>query len=426
MWASKVARGLSRRVSRARSSGLGASSAMPVATHVLVRSMSTALSTSSLGRDSEAIERFANTVDLLSYYASKKEMGPSQMDGIGMVTILKQLASVGKGSDVTAMLADGRFHSLLSDLTGKLEDLEARYVVTAASSVAAFRTTTQELTEFTSALAEVVQRRPNAFTPNALSSLTLAFAARRFEDEELVYFVTQECKKVVSEAKCFDLILLLDGLNRWGVFDREIVDMSVERLCDQLDRFTSRDVTHLLGVMGQMALARGFLIRSVAKMMFENLHQFTPRQLCSSLYALVRLRFTTKDQVLQVFRVLEPEASIIPMASVSELIFVSASHGITPTDNKFVKHLCDRFVGMNKNRAEGDDPKVSKKGDKGIESRPLNSLIDVAWAFCVFKDRPHDLKNITERIFSLPVPRSRLMLAKMFEVFGSLKLKNNV
>lgn len=84
--------------------------------------------------------------------------------------------------------------------------------------------------------------------------------------------------------------------------------IKVERLTETLDHFTSRDVTHLLGVMGQMALARGFLIRSTAKMMFENLHQFTPRQLCSGLYALVRLRFTNKDHVLQVLRVIEPEA----------------------------------------------------------------------------------------------------------------------
>ena len=176
-------------------------------------------------RDTQAYEHLKSTVDLLSYYEESKPT----LDGRGLVALLKQLAFVAKGSDATAMLADGRFHSLLEKLTEALEDLEAKYVVTTASALAAFRTSTQELTEITSALSGVVQRRPNAFTPTALSNLTLAFAARRFEDEELVFFMTQECKKVFSEAKCFDVIMLLDGLNRWGIFDREIVDLSVRK-----------------------------------------------------------------------------------------------------------------------------------------------------------------------------------------------------
>ena len=98
----------------------------------------------------------------------------------------------------------------------------------------------------TANLSEAVQKRPNAFTPSAVSSLVLAFASRKYEDDELTAFMISEAKKIINEAQCFDVILLLDGLNRWGCFDRELVDQSVERLVDTLDRFTSRDVTHLL------------------------------------------------------------------------------------------------------------------------------------------------------------------------------------
>lgn len=326
-------------------------------------------------RESSALEHLTSSIDVLSFYAAQDHNDPIQS-----VAVFKQLAQLAKTerNSVKTTIADGRFHQLLSDVSSNLDDLDARHLVVVAGCVAGFRTTTEELTFLTSALADAARKRPNAFTPNALASLTLAFAARRYEDEELLFFMTSESKKVISEAQCFEVILLLDGLNRWGVFDRELVDMGVERLSDQLDRFTSRDVTHLLGVMGQMSLARGFLIRSTAKMLFENLHQFTPRQLSSSLYALTRLRFTTQDQVLQALRVLQPEISLIPLGSVSELLFVCAAHSI-PASNPFFQQLLDRFLSKGGNRNEDDASEVK---NMGLESRPLAACIDVAWALC--------------------------------------------
>lgn len=42
-----------------------------------------------------------------------------------------------------------------------------------------------------------------------------------------------------SKAHC---ITLLEAFRRWGVFDRQLVDLLVERMSDEVDRFTTRDL----------------------------------------------------------------------------------------------------------------------------------------------------------------------------------------
>ena len=36
--------------------------------------------------------------------------------------------------------------------------------------------------------------------------------------------------------------MLLEAFRKWGVFDRQLVDMIVERMSDEVDRFTTRDL----------------------------------------------------------------------------------------------------------------------------------------------------------------------------------------
>lgn len=36
--------------------------------------------------------------------------------------------------------------------------------------------------------------------------------------------------------------MLLEAFRRWGVFDRQLVDLLVERMSDEVDRFTTRDL----------------------------------------------------------------------------------------------------------------------------------------------------------------------------------------
>merc|ERR1719216_17924 len=86
-------------------------------------------------------------------------------------------------------------------------------------------------------------------------------------------------------------VLLLETFRRWGVFDKQLVDLIVERMCDEVDRFTARDVVDALAVISRIGLARGFLLRRLCTLVFENLHQFTPRELTKMAYSLAKLRF---------------------------------------------------------------------------------------------------------------------------------------
>jgi hypothetical protein len=44
--------------------------------------------------------------------------------------------------------------------------------------------------------------------------------------------------------------MLLEAFRRWGVFDRQLVDLLVERMSDEVDRFTTRDLVPWMGMDG--------------------------------------------------------------------------------------------------------------------------------------------------------------------------------
>lgn len=90
---------------------------------------------------------------------------------------------------------------------------------------------------------------------------------------------------------------LLEAFRRWGLFDRELADTLVERMTDEIDRFSSKDIVDALVVLSNLGLARGFLLRRLAQLAFENLHVFSQKNLCGLLYALAKLRFLIRANV---------------------------------------------------------------------------------------------------------------------------------
>lgn len=52
-----------------------------------------------------------------------------------------------------------------------------------------------------------------------------------------------------------------------------------------------------LSVLSRLGLARGFLLRRLCGLAFENLRQFTARELARMSYALARLRFLAQSNV---------------------------------------------------------------------------------------------------------------------------------
>eukprot|EP00927_Polykrikos_kofoidii_P054236 TRINITY_DN4868_c0_g1_i2.p1 TRINITY_DN4868_c0_g1~~TRINITY_DN4868_c0_g1_i2.p1 ORF type:complete len:582 (-),score=112.64 TRINITY_DN4868_c0_g1_i2:80-1825(-) len=321
---------------------------------------------------------------------------------------LRRLGKLANGSNYKDIVGDGRFHSLLSSLASRFDDCDTRVLGMIADASARFLTSTPELSDFAERLAEVVCHREDAFSARSLASVALALAMRGTRNPASIEFIRTEAMKMMNDLEPSQCSMLLEAFRRWGVFDKVFVDLIVERMCDEIDRFSSRDVVDVLGVASRMGLARGFLLRRLCTLAFDNLRQFSLRELVSITYSLAKLRFLTSSMIDDVTDVVAPDIGRLAVSKISELLFaiamVDARHKVD-----LVRVLIEQYA------------------DVPGHHKTLTSLADFSWAVCslqMVNEYPKELKAALGLVFDRPQPpQNRVPLMKLFDVIVALELE---
>lgn len=321
------------------------------------------------------------------------------------------LRSVAKKTDIRnyqAVVSDPRFHAMLSALARRLDDCEVRMLAMIADCVARFRVSTPELSDFAQRLAEVVVRREDAFNPRNLATVALALSARGVRDAAAVEFVRTEAMKLMNDMEPPQCTTLLEAFRRWGVFDRQLVDLIVERMCDEVDRFSSRDVVDAMGVASRLGLARGFLLRRLCTLAFENLNQFTTSEMVRMAHSLSKLRFLSRSATDDLIDAIRPQVGRLPPAQAAELVYALAM-----TD---ARHQLDVARGL-----------FSSYFDAPPQGKSLNSMVNVCWALCSLELVPEFKKEFAatlDQIFERQAPQNRIPLTKLFDVVCCIDLEH--
>lgn len=330
---------------------------------------------------------------------------------------LRAVGKLTKPEIYREVVEDGRFHAILISLANSLDHCDARLLSMIADASARFRISTPELSELAQRLAEVIIQREDAFSTRNLAAIAQALAVRGVRDVATVEFVRAEAFKLMDDFEPSQCVMILEAFRRWGVFDRQLVDMVVERMSDEVDRFTARDVVDAVAVVSRLGLARGFLLRRLCTLSFENLRQFTPRELTKMAYSLAKLRFLTLSNFDDLIDVITPGLHRLAASQVSELFYalamVDARHQVD-----LVRSLVGQYVAL---------------GETG-PSRSLGSLIDFSWGLCALElidEFEAEFQAIMAEIFDRPTPQNRVPLVKLFDVICALevehkKLKLNV
>lgn len=322
---------------------------------------------------------------------------------------LRTLSKRVNNSNYQQVVNDGRFHTILSALATRLDDVDVRMLSMIADATARFRSSTPELSDLAQRLAEVVVRREDAFNPRNLASVALALSVRSVRDTATIEFVRSEAMKLMDDFEPTQCVILLEAFRRWGVFDKELVDLIVERMSDEVDRFTARDVVDALAVASRIGLARGFLLRRLCSLSFENLRQFMPRELTKMGYSLAKLRFLTRTDLDDLVDAITPDLARLQGSQVSELLYTLAM-----VDARHQLELGRTLVAQ-----YFDSPSA-------VKSKSLSSLIDVAWSLCslgLIEEFSDDFKALLEEVFDRSPPQNRVPLLKLFDVLCALELE---
>ena len=345
---------------------------------------------------------FRDIPELLEFYEGNISLGVTQLEPL--VSQIAFIQSAKKTDELSkeTLFSDQRFIQLLlqasSDMSSCDSSSLSRFAM-ALSNISMPRGGCSEMVQLARSISEVACKRPNAFSPTMLSSLVYGLGTRGVSDPQFVEFVKIESLKTMQDFTPENAIMLLEGFRRMNVFDRELTDNVVERLTDEVDRFTARDIVNCVGVFSKLSLGRGFLLRRLTKLSFENLSAFKQGQLVKLFGGLARLRFTTTQSVDEMLEAIAGnDLKNLSGNQLAEVLFSVALSGYT-----------------------GDSESVAKVANlacKKSDSLSLTALVDLAWALMALESSQHrdDLRSVLNKIYSIAPPSNRAILLKALEV----------
>ena len=339
---------------------------------------------------------FASSEETLEFYDNNVGLPVAQLE-----PLLSQLVYLQRktSSPEAKLFQDERFIRLLLQATSDMESCDsntlARFSLAMAKLVVP-REGCQELTELSQRIAEVCCRRVNAFSPTTLSQLALGLGTRGVTDPQVTEFLRIEATKMMQDFNPEDAILLLEGFRRMNIFNRELGDNVVERLTDDVSRFTSRDIVNCVVVFSKLGLGRGYLLRRLSNLASQNLSLFSQSQLVKLLSGFASLRFLSTEGV-------EGFLTAIGVGGLerlspnqqSDALFAVAISGYSGSST-LVNQLAENVVS-----------KVNKLN--------LTGQVNSAWALKALGDVT-DANSIAATVFSVPPPSSKVLLLKALEV----------
>jgi len=342
-----------------------------------------------------AVRELSDPTQILSYYSSHQDM-----DIACLGAVMTGLSNV--EANASKLVANDSFRGLINQISQVLPQCDARALAefAAASGQFGFRSDAcPELFEFSLKLAEVACLKPNGFPPKHLTSLALGLAQRGVRDYKLIEFIRLEAIKTLQDFTPQQLAQLLEAFRRWGDFNRSFVDSVTERMTDLIDRYNSKDVVLTITVLSKMSLGRGFLLRRLSQLVFDNLSEFETPQVVYALSGLARLRFLSSDECDDLLDVIDTDR-LTPKLS-SEILFAAGLLGCAGRSELLTA--------------------AAKLVDTPLSA---DALSDAAWGLCSL-GMTEEARRVADLVFKLPVTKARPTLQKMIEVSAELGLAVN-
>eukprot|EP00929_Paragymnodinium_shiwhaense_P098842 TRINITY_DN60358_c0_g1_i1.p1 TRINITY_DN60358_c0_g1~~TRINITY_DN60358_c0_g1_i1.p1 ORF type:complete len:542 (-),score=154.55 TRINITY_DN60358_c0_g1_i1:106-1731(-) len=333
---------------------------------------------------------------------------PSSLDTGTLASSVRDLARIATADTFAEVVDHASFQSLMTTLTERLQQCTDREIVSLADAVARFRKSAAQLSEFSQSLAEEVARRKGAFSPAELATTALALALRGTNDQAAVEFLKVESMRQMAGFEPTHCVMMLEAFRRFGVFEKSFVDALVDQLVNTSERFSSRDIIDTVAVLSRLGLGRGFLLRRLGDMAFQDLGQFTPRELVTLAASLAQLRLLRSEHLDAVLGLVCKDVSSLTAVATAELLFAGGMVDARQ-QGKALKQLVDHFMRLH------------------TEKKSLTAAVDFSWAmFSLEMHNKHkkELKEVLTWILSSgPPPQSRALLVKLFDVLCALEIK---
>ncbi|SCL99448.1 RAP protein, putative [Plasmodium chabaudi adami] len=289
-----------------------------------------------------------------------------------------------------------KFFNILEEIENRINIMNTRYLCNFSLRLVSISINNEEIKKLLTKISEHLLKKINV-SPRDLVGTCYALSLCNNMNE---YFFEHIKKETIANIDAYTptlLTQLLESMRLSQNLDVELTNLIVEKMCEEIDRFTTKDVTLALKTLSMAGIPRGFLIRRLCNLVFDNISHFHYSALVNIIYNLTKLKFTTANHIDVIYKNVEEHLYNCNVNTLSELLYTFYMNDIN--DENKIKKIFENINYNNFNTAKTaviiDFIHAATYYNSYIEKEKLLNLIDI--------------------LFKRNVPKSLTLIAKIRE-----------
>ncbi|CXH88049.1 RAP protein, putative [Plasmodium berghei] len=289
-----------------------------------------------------------------------------------------------------------KFFNILEEIENRISIMNTRYLCNFSLRLVSISINNDEIKKLLTKISENLLKKMNV-SPRDLVGTCYALSLCNNMNE---YFFEHIKKETIANIDAYTptlLTQLLESMRLSQNLDIELTNLIVEKMCEEIDRFTTKDVTLALKTLSMAGIPRGFLIRRLCNLVFDNISHFHYSALVNIIYNLTKLKFTTTNHIDVIYKNVEEHLYNCNVNTLSELLYTFYMNEINE-ENKIKKI----FENMNYNN---------------FNTAKTAVIIDFIHAATYYNSyiEKEKLLNLIDILFKRNVPKSLTLIAKIRE-----------
>ncbi|SBT75320.1 RAP protein, putative [Plasmodium ovale] len=335
-------------------------------------------------------EEYMSNDDIISFFEDNKNMNIDKL-----YNLVKNISRK-KIEERRKIVENEKFFNIIEEIENRISIMNTRYLCNFSLRLVSISINNDEIRKLLTKISENILKKMNV-SPRDLVGICYALSLCNNMNE---YFFEHVKKETISNIDAYTptlLTQLLESMRLSQNLDVELTNLIVEKMCEEIDRFTTKDVTLALKTLSMAGIPRGFLIRRLCNLVFDNISHFHHSALINIIYNLTKLKFTTTNHIDVIYKNVEEHMDNCNVNTLCELLYTFYMNEINEEIkiNKIFENINYDHFNTVKTAVLIDFIHASTYYNKYIEKEKLENLIDL--------------------LFKRNVPKSLTLIAKIRE-----------
>ncbi|CRH03093.1 conserved Plasmodium protein, unknown function [Plasmodium relictum] len=353
-----------------------------------------------LEKRKDNVDEYMSNDDIIKFFEENKNMNIDKL-----YNLIKNLSRK-KIDDKKKIVENEKFLNIIEEIENRINIMNTRYLCNFSLRLVSISINNDEIKRVLTKISEHILKKMNV-NPRDLVGICYALSLCNNINE---YFFEHVKKETISNIDAFTptlLTQLLESMRLSQNLDVELTNLIVEKMCEEIDRFTTKDVNLALKTLSMAGIPRGFLIRRLCNLVFDNVSHFHHSSLINIIYNLTKLKFTTANHIDIIYKNVEEHLENCNITTLSELLYTLYMNEINEENkiNKIFENIKYDQFNTTKTATLIDFIHASTYYNKYIEKEKLLDLINL--------------------LFKRNIPKSLTLIAKIREPIYFLSADNN-